>query len=68
MNISVPRIDAAATVDQVVRDCPATIGVFNEFGIDSCCGGSVPISVAAERDGADAQLLLQRLNEVIARG
>jgi len=51
-------------VNDVIRECPQTIPVFNEFGIDSCCGGAVAIDIAAQRDGADAKALLQRLNAV----
>ncbi|HEX6560366.1 MAG TPA: DUF542 domain-containing protein [Longimicrobiales bacterium] len=56
------KLDANLTVNQVVRLIPETVAVFNEFGIDSCCGGGVAIAVAAERDGVDLDTLLQRLN------
>ena len=52
------------TVNEILQQCPQTVSVFNEFGIDSCCGGGVPIAVAAERDGVDQQELLERLNAV----
>ena len=52
------------TVDEIVRECPQTIAVFNEFGVDSCCGGGVAIEVAAARDGFDPDELLRRLNDV----
>ncbi|MGQ0562716.1 MAG: DUF542 domain-containing protein [Gemmatimonadota bacterium] len=41
------RIHADSTVHEIVRSHPATLAVFNEFGIHSCCGGGVAISVAA---------------------
>ncbi|MEE8575144.1 MAG: DUF542 domain-containing protein [Thermodesulfobacteriota bacterium] len=55
------------TKDTVVNDAiklyPATIGVFTDFGIDSCCGGAATTQVSAERDGADLADLLAALNE-----
>lgn len=56
---------AAMTVNEIVRKYPATIAVFNEFGIDSCCGGGVELSVAAERDSVEMAVLIDRLNRAI---
>jgi iron-sulfur cluster repair protein YtfE (RIC family) len=41
------------TVNEVIALYPATVAVFNQFAIDSCCGGAVSVRAAAERDGAD---------------
>lgn len=49
------------TVNELIRQVPETVQVFNDFGIDACCGGAVPIRAAAERDGADAEALLATL-------
>ena len=59
-------IHANLTVYDVVRLHPETIPVFNQFGIDSCCGGAASIALAAERDGADVGALLERLNVALA--
>lgn len=67
MNSVDTHITADSTVNDIVRLYPATIPVFNEFGIDSCCGGAAPLNVAAERDGADLAQLLARLNAVIEK-
>ncbi|HET9439733.1 MAG TPA: DUF542 domain-containing protein [Longimicrobiales bacterium] len=61
------HITSDSTVNDIVRLYPATIPVFNEFGIDSCCGGAAALRVAAERDGADLSALLARLNAVIEK-
>jgi regulator of cell morphogenesis and NO signaling len=50
-------------VNEAIRRFPATIAIFNHFGIDACCGGAAPISTAAERDGADKDALLAALND-----
>lgn len=60
-----PILSPAMTVNEAIRLHPATVGVFNEFGIDACCGGAVPITQAAVRDGADPQALLVALDEAV---
>jgi iron-sulfur cluster repair protein YtfE (RIC family) len=57
-------IDMNWTVNDVLRLHPATVRVFNEFAIDACCGGDATIAEAAERDGADADILLAALRSV----
>jgi iron-sulfur cluster repair protein YtfE (RIC family) len=52
------------TVNELIRHVPATVQVFNDFGIDACCGGAVPVREAAERDGADVAALLEALAAV----
>jgi iron-sulfur cluster repair protein YtfE (RIC family) len=58
-------VDASMTVNQFVRLYPPSIGIFNRFGIDSCCGGAVPVRDAAQRDGADPDEVLAALAELI---
>ena len=52
-------IDADLTVNEMIRRYPATVAVFNHFGIDACCGGAAPLAEAAVRDGADPAALLE---------
>ena len=52
-------IDADLTVNEAIRRYPATVAVFNDFGIDACCGGAAPLAEAAVRDGADPAALLE---------
>jgi regulator of cell morphogenesis and NO signaling len=47
------------TVNEAIRRFPATVAVFNAFGIDACCGGASTLTQAAVRDGADPAALLQ---------
>ena len=63
-----PILSPAMTVNEAIRLHPATVGVFNEFGIDACCGGAVPIREAAVRDGADPQVLLVALEQAVRGG
>jgi regulator of cell morphogenesis and NO signaling len=62
---STTRIPESLAVNDAIRLYPATIAVFNDFGIDSCCGGAEPIAEAARRDGAELAALLAALNAVL---
>jgi regulator of cell morphogenesis and NO signaling len=59
-------IQPSSIVNLTLKQYPQTTSVFNQFGIDSCCGGATSISEAAARDGADPQALLDALNLAIA--
>lgn len=50
-DITKPSITSSWTVYDVLRYYPTTILVFNDLGIDSCCGGMATIEAAA-RDAA----------------
>lgn len=62
------NFDPALTVNQIIRLHPATVQVFNRFGIDACCGGAVPPATAAERDGVNSDELMGALAAVVAGG
>ena len=51
--ITKPSISASWTIYDVLRHYPTTILVFNDLGIDSCCGGMATVEAAA-RDAAIA--------------
>ena len=50
--------EADLTVNETIRRFPATLPVFKEFGIDTCCGGAARLTDAAERKGVDPVALL----------
>ena len=58
-------ISVASVVNDVIQTHPATTTVFNQFGIDACCGGAASIQDAAVRDGADPVALLSALNGIM---
>jgi regulator of cell morphogenesis and NO signaling len=53
------------TVNDVVQSYPETVVVFNDFGIEACCGGGVPVREAAVRDGASPEAVLDALVSAI---
>ena len=59
-------IDTTVTVNDVLVQHPEAVSVFNEFGIDACCGGDASLEEAAQRDGANVQALIAALNALIA--
>lgn len=60
-------IDPAWSVNEIVARYPATVAVFNRFGIDSCCGGAVALEEAAQRDGVQLETLVEELREAVAQ-
>ena len=53
-------------VSDVATETPATIKIFQEHGIDFCCGGKRPIAEACAERGVDVNLLLARLQTAAA--
>lgn len=51
------------TLNDVIRKYPTTIGVFNRFNIDSCCGGARSIRDMAAQDKVDMDAFIQALRE-----
>lgn len=60
-------IDLNHTVNDIIKSHPATVGVFNEYGIDSCCGGALPLGTVTERHRIDSTALLGALSSAAAR-
>lgn len=51
-------------INDVIKKYPKTITVFNNFKVDSCCGGGVSIEKTAKAGGVDMDSLLKALNKV----
>ena len=62
------RIDPRMTVNQVIERFPGTLPVFDRHGIDSCCGGALPLASAAERHGIQPGELVDELEARIDGG
>ena len=55
-------IQGTMTINETIRERPETVAVFDRYGLDSCCGGSLPIEQAARRHGLDPDEVLAALN------
>lgn len=64
MSKSLP-FDGAWSVNQTIATFPQTVAVFNQFGIDACCGGAASVVDAAARDAADPEQMLVALRLLI---
>ena len=56
------------TLNEVIKKYPATMGTFNRFNIDSCCGGARTVADAAREDGADLGVFIKALQEAAGKG
>ncbi|NJD61646.1 MAG: disulfide oxidoreductase [Deltaproteobacteria bacterium] len=54
-------------INEVIRIHPQTIKVFNDYKVDSCCGGGAAIETTAKRDGVDIEGLLRALNDAVGK-
>ncbi|HET7614167.1 MAG TPA: DUF542 domain-containing protein [Gemmatimonadaceae bacterium] len=59
-------LDCSLTVNAVRAQHPSTLDVFNRFGLDTCCGGRLSVSDAAQAAGVDAKALCAALTDAIA--
>ncbi len=51
------------TLNDVIRKYPTTIGVFNRYNVDSCCGGARTIRDMAAQDKVDVKVFIESLRE-----
>lgn len=62
------EITSRSTVSDVATTLPATVRVFQQHGIDFCCGGKRPIADACAERGLDAEAILGELRASVASG
>jgi iron-sulfur cluster repair protein YtfE (RIC family) len=55
-------ISADCTVDAALRKSPSAAAVFDQYNIDSCCGGKSSIRDAALHAHVDPEVLVGALN------
>ena len=60
-------VGATWTVNDTLLRYPSTVAVFNQFGVDACCGGANTIAEAARESKVNLDALLAALHDA-ARG
>jgi regulator of cell morphogenesis and NO signaling len=53
------EITLDTTVNDAVLKSPVALAIFARHGIDTCCGGALPIREVARRHHLDAEKLLE---------
>lgn len=61
-------INTDRTVGELVTERPANSRIFEEYGIDYCCGGKQSISEACAKNGISADEVLRKLDEADTAG
>ena len=61
-------IGETMTVNEAIRLHPGAVAVFNELGVDACCGGAATLSSAAEDAGVTWEALRDALLAVAEAG
>ena len=56
--------DATWTVNDVLRQHPQAVAVFNALGVDACCGGANTLDLAAADAGVQLDDLVTALGDV----
>jgi regulator of cell morphogenesis and NO signaling len=56
---------ATTTVHDLLRRHPATMAIFSRFGVDTCCGGGLPLAEAARHAGVSPDELLAALRPIV---
>ncbi len=56
-------INPDTTLNELVSAHPGALPILHEFGLDTCCGGALPLREAVTRHGLKLDELLSRLDE-----
>lgn len=54
-------INPEHSLNAIVAAYPYTLPIFQRWGLDTCCGGAVPLRIAAEHHNLDLSQLLTAL-------
>ena len=56
-----PGIAATDSLNAIIARYPQALPVLNRFGLDTCCGGALPLSTAAQHHGLNVDEVLNAL-------
>ncbi|MDB4887348.1 MAG: hypothetical protein JWN79_2786 [Gemmatimonadetes bacterium] len=57
-------IDPTWSVNQLIAHLPESMQLLNAYGVDTCCGGELPLQRAAREANVELELLLELLQSV----
>jgi len=58
-------ISPKMTVNEIVQLYPTTIPVLKSFGIDTCCGGALPLATVLEKHALEDAGVLETLRSLV---
>lgn len=58
-------LDPTWTVNDIVRRYPATVAILNSLGVDTCCGGGLPLPTVAQKHRLNLEALRSTLETAI---
>lgn len=61
-------IDPNETLNALIARRPEALPVLQHFGLDTCCGGGLPLAVAAQHHNLPVERLLAALYEALGEG
>jgi iron-sulfur cluster repair protein YtfE (RIC family) len=59
-------IDADVPLNAIVARYPQTLPVLQRFGLDTCCGGALPLRIAAKHHDLQLEDILRALHVAIS--
>ena len=59
-------IDSTLTLNEITVRYPVTLGVLRDYGLDTCCGGALPLAEAAARHRIDVAELRAALEGAVS--
>jgi regulator of cell morphogenesis and NO signaling len=58
-------IDTSQSLNELLARAPEALPVLQRFGLDTCCGGSLSLAVAAQHHGLELAELVAALTEAV---
>jgi iron-sulfur cluster repair protein YtfE (RIC family) len=66
--INSTKFDAGMSVNTTIRRFPESVAVFNQLGVDACCGGANSLAEAALEAGITLETLVAALEAAVPEG
>lgn len=66
MTTPTTTINPAETLNELVARAPEALPVLQRFGLDTCCGGALPLAEAARHHNLSLDALVEALHEALA--